>query len=215
MAWNFYATNMSGGKEYSMNNIARCLVESPRGYEALFLEDKLLTENREIFLTAEVTAELCNEIIKQVLYLDRIDPGKEITLYINSPGGSVYDGLALYDSLMLIDSPLKTVCLGTCASMGSILFLAGEKREMMNHGRIMIHDASFGRADFSGLKPDEISEKAKDLLGTTTVLRQIVAERTGKSLTAVTNKMKKDSYFSSNEAIEFGLATGIIRKRGA
>lgn len=186
---------------------ANFLVESPRGYERICIEDEFLTNNRELFLTEAVDADTSVELIKQFMYLDRKNPGKEITFYINSPGGDVYSGLGLYDTIMRLKSPVKTVCLGTCASMGSILFLTGSKREIREHGRLMIHDASFGEADFSHMKPDEIRQKSDDLLKTSLLLRQIVADRTGQSINTVAKMMKKDSYFNAEEAIEFGLAT--------
>jgi len=192
--------------------MANILVESPRGYDSIRIEDKFLSENREIFLTEEVTPSVCNELIKQFMYLDRTEPGKEIKFYINSPGGSVYDGLSVYDCIMGLESPVKCICMGTCASMGSLLFLSGDIRQMREHGRIMIHDASFSSADFSHLKPDEIREKSESLLKTTLLLRNIIAERTGQDIETVTEKMKTDSYFNAEEALEFGLATSIIKK---
>ena len=92
------------------------------------------------------------------------NPNKDICFYINSPGGSVKDGLAVYDVIRLMKSPVTTICIGMAASMGSILFLAADKRLMLPHSEIMIHDASFGQAEFSGLKPDEIQQKTDDLL---------------------------------------------------
>lgn len=191
----------------------RVIVESSRGYEALELRDKLLSDSREIFLTEAVNADSCNSLITQLMYLDRTDPDAEITLYINSPGGSVTDGLAVYDVIGLMEAPVKTVCMGTCASMGAILFLAGTKREMMEHGRIMVHDPAFGgNHDIGGKKPHQIQSELDDLNRCRESLAKIISERTGKSLEEVYEVTANDTYFSAEEAIEFGLATDIIRK---
>lgn len=191
----------------------RVIVESSRGYEALDLRDKLLSDSREIFLTDAVNADSCNNLITQLMYLDRTDPDAEITLYINSPGGSVADGLAVYDVIGLLEAPVRTVCMGTCASMGAILFLAGTKREMMEHGRIMVHDPAFGgNHDIGGKKPHQIQSELDDLNRCRESLAKIISERTGRSLEEVYEVTANDTYFSAEEAIEFGLATDIIRK---
>lgn len=192
----------------------KILKESAKGIDQIFVEDALL-DDREVFLTSEVNAENVSELMKAFMYLEKESPGKEITFYINSPGGSVSDGLALYDYIRLMKSPVTTICIGRAASMGAILFLAGENRKMLPHSEIMIHDASFGNAEFSGLKPDEISEKANDLLKTSKILREIVAERTGQDAKLVAQKMKKDSFFKADEAMQFGLATEIMTKESS
>ena len=189
------------------------ILESARGYEALHLRDKLLSDSREIFLTEEVNAESCNNLITQLMYLNRAEPDKEITLYINSPGGSVTDGLAVYDVMRLLDAPLRTVCMGTCASMGAILFLAGDKREMMEHGRVMVHDPAFGGGhDIGGKKPHQIQSELDDLNRCRESLARIISERTGRPLEEIYEVTANDTYFSADEAVEFGFATDIIRK---
>lgn len=191
----------------------KVIVESSRGYEALDIKDKLLSDSREIFLTEAVDAASCNSLITQLMYLDRTDPDAEITLYINSPGGSVADGLAVYDVIGLLEAPVRTVCMGTCASMGAILFLAGEKREMMEHGRIMVHDPAFGgNHDIGGKKPHQIQSELDDLNRCRESLAKIISERTGKSLEEIYEVTANDTYFSAEEAIEFGLATDIVKK---
>ena len=192
--------------------MANVVMESQRGYECIPLEDVLM-KNREVFLTGGVNAETCNELVKQLMYLDRDEDKREITLYINSPGGSVQDGLAVYDTLRLLESPIRTVCLGMCASMGAILFLAGEKREMMEHGKIMIHDPAFGRNhDIGGKKPAELQSELDDLIRCREALAKIIAERTGKPIDDIYEVTVKDSYYNAKEAVEFGLATNIIVK---
>ena len=191
------------------------ILESSRGFETCNLRDKLLSDSREIFLTEDVNAQSCSSLITQLMYLDRTEPEKEITLYINSPGGSVTDGLAVYDVIRLLDAPVRTVCMGTCASMGAILFLAGDKRQVMEHGRIMIHDPSFGgNRGIGGKKPHEIQSELDELNRCKESLARIISERTGKTLEEIYEVTADDTYFSAEEAVEFGLATNIIRKKG-
>ena len=189
------------------------ILESTRGFETLTLRDRLLSDSREIFLTEDVNAETCNRLITQLMYLDRAEPGKEIILYINSPGGLVADGLAVYDVIRLLDAPVRTVCLGTCASMGAILFLAGERRGIMEHGRIMVHDPAFGGGhDIGGKKPHQIQSELDDLNRCRKSLAEIISERTGKALDEIYKVTANDTYFSAQEAVEFGLATEIISR---
>lgn len=188
---------------------ANILKETVRGYQAISIEDELL-QSREIFLTEEVTTETMNELLKQLIYLEREDNTKEITIYINSPGGEVSCGLAIYDYLLLMKSPIRTVCTGTAASMASVLFLAGDKREMFKHTKIMIHDPSYGGGSFAGLKPLQIKEKLDDIMECREIIAGIIAEKTNRSLEEIYAKTERDSYFSAEKAIEFGLATKII-----
>jgi ATP-dependent Clp protease protease subunit len=191
------------------------ILESARGFETLYLRDKLLSDSREIFLTQEVNAQSCSSLITQLMYLNRTEPNREITLYINSPGGIVADGLAVYDVIRLLTAPVRTVCLGTCASMGAILFLAGKKRDIMEHGRIMVHDPAFGgNHDIGGKKPHQIQSELDDLNRCREALARIISERTGKSLSQIYELTANDTYFSAQEAVEFGLATRILQKGG-
>lgn len=191
------------------------ILESARGFEQICLKDKLLSDSREIFLTEEVNAATCDSLITQLMYLDRCNPEQEITLYINSPGGCVTDGLAVYDVMRMLKAPLRTVCMGTCASMGAILFLAGETREMMEHGRIMVHDPSFGGShNIGGKKPHQIQSELDDLNRCRESLAKIIAERTGKPIEEIYEVTANDTYFSADEAIKFGLATSVIQKGG-
>lgn len=183
--------------------------ESGRGYETLGMTDVLL-QNREIFLTEEVNCETCAELIKQLLFLEREGKGEEIKLYINSPGGDVHSGLAVYDCMRLISSPITTICIGDSASMGAILFLAGDKRLMLPNVRIMIHDPSFSVGNVAGKKPHQIKAVLDKLIESQKSLSAIIAERTGQSLKKVCEVTKEDSYFNSEEAIKFGLATAVI-----
>lgn len=195
--------------------MANVILESHRGLQPVPIEDELL-RGREIYFTESVTDESVCELIKQLKYLEREAPDEEITLYINSPGGAVQPGLAAYDLIMLMHAPVRTVCLGTCASMGAILFLAGEKREMMKHGRIMIHDPAFGgNHSIGGKKPHEVQTELDNLNRCKEALARIISERTGKKIEEVYDVTVEDTYYNPEEAVEFGLATGIITEKGA
>ncbi len=190
--------------------MANILKETVRGTDCIKIEDELLSR-REIFLTKEVNPETSNELIKQLMYLERQDSGKEITLYINSPGGEVISGLAVYDLISLMKSPVRTVCTGTAASMGAILFLAGKKREMLPHTRLMIHDPSFGGGSIGGKKSHELRHELEKLDEVREALAKIIAEKTGRPLEEIYDVTSDDTFYSAEEAITFGLATGIMK----
>lgn len=190
--------------------MANILKETVRGTDCIKIEDKLLSR-REIFLTEEVNAETSNELIKQLMYLERQDSGKEINLYINSPGGEVISGLAVYDLISLMKSPVRTVCTGTAASMAAILFLAGEKREMLPHTRLMIHDPSFSGSSIGGKKSHELRHELEKLDEVREALAKIIAEKTGRPLEEIYDVTSDDTFYSAEEAITFGLATGIMK----
>ncbi len=188
---------------------AMILHESSRGIDTYTPESSLL-KKRILFFTEEVNAESSNRMIEYLLYLDTDAPGEEITICINSPGGEVISGLAVYDTIMGLKSPVRTVCIGTAASMGSILFLSGEKREMLPHTKIMIHDPLI--SGLSGSKKAlELEKEAAQLMETRAVTAQIIADRSGHTLEEVYVKTKEDCYLTSAEAIDFGIATGIAR----
>lgn len=181
--------------------------ESSRGFETLSIESELLS-NRKIFFTEEVNDEVCKTLIQQIIYFNSQN-SEEIVMYINSPGGKIDCGLPVYDAMRMSKAPIRTVCIGTAASMGSILFLAGDKREMLPHSRVMIHDPSFGGGSYAGMKPHEIQSEVDRLNESREKLCRIIAERTGRTIDEVYEKTKEDSYFNAEESIEFGLATAI------
>lgn len=190
-----------------MANIIR---ESVRGIELVPIEDELLSK-REIFLVERVDSDSTNKLIKQLMYLERKDNRAEITLYINSPGGDVISGLGVYDYIKIMKAPIRTVCIGDAASMGAILFLAGDKREMLEHTRIMIHDPSYSNFDMSGRKPHEIQQEVDSLNKCRETLAKIIAEKTGKTLKEIYKVTANDTYFTAEEAINFGIATDIYK----
>ena len=193
-----------------VKTMANILKETVRGIQTVSIEDELLS-NREIFLTEQVDAATSNELLKQLMYLERQDCQKEITIHINSPGGEVISGLAVYDYISIMKAPVKTVCTGTAASMGAILFLAGKKREMLPHTRLMIHDPSYSHNDIGGRKPHEIQQELDKLNETREALARIIAEKTGKSIEEIYEVTASDRFYSEKEAIDFGLATGIMK----
>lgn len=198
--------------------MARIIKETVRGIDLVQIEDELL-KNREIFLTEEVNSDTCNELIKELMYLEMEDDEKEITLYINSPGGDVSSGLAVYDYLTMMKAPIRTVSIGLAASMGAILFLAGDKRQMLPHTQIMIHDPSYGQANMGGKKPHEIQHALDKLNETKEKIVNIISDKTGRTIKEINEITMEDKYYNADEAVDFGLATEIIstkelRKRG-
>ena len=194
-----------------MYQTANVILESVRGIDAVPIDDIFLRE-RKIFLVGSVTDESCNDLIKKLLYLESVDNTRQITVFLNSPGGSVWDGLSVYDTIRLMKSPVTAVVTGIAASMGSILLLACEKenRLMLPSSRIMIHDCSWGKRDFGGVKPGAIQEELDMLKKTNERLLSIIAERTGHKVDEISEITKEDAWFDAGEAIEFGLASAVI-----
>lgn len=189
--------------------MANILKSSVRGIDLIPIEDMLLEES-EVFLVGEINSDTASKLIQKLMYLDQKDL-EEITLYINSPGGEVMSGLAVYDYIKIMKSPVRTVTIGDAASMGAIIFLAGENREMLPHTRILIHDPSYGHLDISGKKPHEIQRGVDSLNKIRETLAEIIADKTGKNLDEIYKITAEDNYFTAGEAVDFGLATGIFK----
>lgn len=192
-----------------MNNSV--ISENANGFSQIGVDAKLLS-SRKIFLTEEVNDDTCRMLIQQLMYLDMDNPDEEITVYINSPGGVVISGLAVYDAMRMVRAPLRTVCIGTAASMGSMLFLGADKREMLPHTKLMIHDPSYGGGNYAGKKPHEIQKEVDELNKIREIICKIISERTSHPIEEIYDKTKSDCYFSADEAVEFGLATAIADK---
>lgn len=190
---------------YSANE-ARIIKESTHGYCLIPIQDEMLSR-REVELVGEVNADSVNALIRQLRYLQREDPEGQITLYINSPGGGVDSGMALYDVMQAVSCPIRTVCVGLAASMAALLFVSGSRRDMLPHSRIMIHDPLIVRTGGSALKLKAVSD---DLMETRQIIARVISEYSGKSLEEVLAKTATDSYFRAEEALEFGLADHII-----
>ncbi|MEL6457939.1 MAG: ATP-dependent Clp protease proteolytic subunit [Cyanobacteria bacterium J06636_27] len=170
-----------------------------------------LARDRIIFLGEEVNDQIANEIIAIMLYLDSEDPGKDIFLYINSPGGVVTSGLAIYDTMQHIKSDVVTICLGLAASMGSFLLAGGTKgkRLALPHSRIMIHQPSGGTRG----QATDIEIEAKEILRIRHQLNGIYANNTGQSIEKIEKDMDRDFFMSAEESKEYGLIDKVIEER--
>ncbi|MEH2180651.1 ATP-dependent Clp endopeptidase proteolytic subunit ClpP [Nostoc sp.] len=193
-------------------SIPMIIQQSERGELALDIYSRLLAE-RIIFLRNEVTDETANLIVAQMLFLDAEDPEQDITLYINSPGGSVTAGMAIYDAINQIRSEVCTVCIGVAASMGSFLLAAGTKgkRYALPNARIMIHQPLGGAQG----KASDIEIAAKEILYFRQLINTILAANTGKSLEQIQLDSERDFFMSAEEAKAYGLIDSIILKTSA
>lgn len=182
--------------------------ETCEGTACILIRDELF-RRREIYCTGEIDAETANSIIVQMHFLALEAPEEEITLYINSPGGEISSGLAIYDTMQAVPCPVHTVCIGMAASMAAVLFTAGSKREIFPHARIMIHDPLIsGGVGGSALK---IDQTARNIMRLRKVQAKILAKHTGHTVQEVYAKTANDSYFDAGEAVSWGLADSIIK----
>lgn len=194
------------------NNLVPTVVEqSGRGERAFDIFSRLLRD-RVVFLTGPVTTESANLVIAQLLFLESEDPEKDISLYINSPGGSVYAGMGIYDTMQFIKPAVSTICVGMAASMGAFLLAAGEKgkRYALPNSRIMIHQPSGGS---QGMASD-IEIQAREILDLKQTLNAILAGRTGQSIETIARDTDRDNYMNPLQAKAYGLIDDIFVKRG-
>jgi len=194
-----------------MNTLIPMVVEqSSRGERAYDIYSRLLKE-RIIFLTGPIDDNVASLVCAQLLFLESENPKKEISFYINSPGGIIWSGLAIYDTMQYISSKIMTICIGQAASAASLLLTAGEKeiRFSLPNSRIMVHQPSGG---YQGQVTD-IEIQTKEIIKTKKRLNEIYAKHTGKDITNVELIMERDKYFSPAEAIEFGLIDKIVEDR--
>jgi ATP-dependent Clp protease protease subunit len=184
--------------------------QSSRGERAYDIYSRLLRD-RIIFLGTGVTDEIANLVIAQMLFLEAEDSEKEIHFYINSPGGLVTAGLAIYDTMQYIRSPVATYCMGQAASMGALLLAAGEKgkRFALPHSRILIHQVM---GSFQGQASD-VDIQAKEILRLREKLNAILARHTGQPLDRITQDTDRDYFMSGEEAKEYGLVDQVITHR--
>ena len=185
----------------------RIFHETSSGLYPSMIQDEML-KRRELECVGEINSDSVYALCRQLRYLQGEDPDKEITMYINSPGGEISSGLALYDVMQGLSCPIHTICMGTAASMGALLFVAGKQRDILPHGRIMIHDPLIsGNVGGNALQIQEIS---RSLLKIREETCGILARHTGKTLEEIYEKTAKDSWFNAEEAVRFGLADKII-----
>ena len=197
----------------AMQGLVPMVVEqSSRGERAFDIFSRLLKE-RIIFLTGPIDDGVAALVTSQLLFLESDNPKKEIAMYINSPGGIVTSGLAIYDTMQYIRSPVSTVCTGMAASMGSFLLMAGEKgqRIALPNARIMVHQPSGG---FRGQASD-IQRHAEDIIATKRRLNELYAKHTGQPVETVENTLDRDHFMSAEEARDWGLVDHVYEKREA
>ncbi|MEX6631955.1 ATP-dependent Clp protease proteolytic subunit [Hyphococcus lacteus] len=196
-----------------MNTLVPMVVEqSSRGERAFDIYSRLLKE-RIIFLSGPVHDQVSTLVIAQLLFLEADNPKKEIAIYINSPGGSVSAGLAMYDTMKYIRPAVSTMCVGMAASMGSLLLTAGEKgmRFSLPNSRIMVHQPSGG---FQGQASD-IERHAQDIIKIKRRLNEIYVDHTGQSYETIEKTLDRDHFMDPEEAVSFGLIDKVLAERGA
>ena len=184
--------------------------QTNRGERSYDIYSRLL-KDRIIFLTGEIYDEMANLIVAQMLFLEAEDPDKEIMLYINSPGGSVTAGMAIYDTMQYIKCEVSTLCIGMAASMGAFLLAAGAKgkRYCLPNAEVMIHQPSGGA---SGQATD-IAIAAEHILRTKKRMNEILAARTGQDIETIARDVERDNYMYADEALAYGLIDEIVEPR--
>ena len=191
--------------------IPNVVEQTHRGERGWDIFSRLL-KDRIIFLGTEVNDMIANSVIAQLLFLESEDPDKEISMYINSPGGSVTAGLAIYDTMQFVRPPISTICLGQAASMGALLLCAGEKGRRMSlpNSRILIHQPLMG--GLSGQASD-IDIQAQEILKLRSVLNDILVHHTGQTLEKIQSDTDRDFFMSSVAAKEYGLIDEVIERK--
>lgn len=200
-------------KDFEIHNqlIPYVIEQTGRGERGMDIFSRLLRE-RIIFLGTAIDDHIASLIIAQLLFLEAEDPEKDIYLYINSPGGSVSAGLAIYDTMKYIRADVSTICVGLAASMGAVLLAGGEdgKRSSLPHSKIMIHQPWVG--GLSGQTAD-IEIHAKEMIKTRDTIYKILAEHTGKTINQITKDCDRDYFLSAEEAKDYKLIDNVLEKR--
>lgn len=201
---------MSAQDIQNLGLIPMVIEQSGRGERSFDIYSRLL-KDRVIFLVGEVSDQTANLVVAQLLFLESENPDKDISLYINSPGGSVTAGMAIYDTMQFIKPQVSTMCLGFAASMGAFLLAAGEKgkRYSLPNSKIMIHQVLGGARG----QATDIEIHARDIIRTKEQMNRILADRTGKSYEKVKNDTERDYFMTANEAHEYGLIDTVVEKR--
>ncbi|MCQ2975721.1 MAG: ATP-dependent Clp protease proteolytic subunit [Bacteroidales bacterium] len=174
--------------------------------------NKKFLENRSIFLWGAVMDDTAEQVVNRLLYLEMKNPGKPITFFINSPGGSVTAGMAILDTMKLISSPVKTVCMGLCASMASILLSAGEKgsRTILPHAEVMIHQPSIG--GYFQDKASNLEIHAIQIAKTKKITAEILSQNCGQTFDKVMADIENDHWMDANESLQYGIVDKIADK---
>ncbi len=195
----------------ALNLVPMVVEQTARGERAYDIYSRLLKE-RVVFIVGSVDDQTANLVVAQLLYLESENPDKDIHLYINSPGGTVTAGLAIYDTMQFITSDVSTICIGQAASMGALLLGGGAhgKRYALPHSRIMVHQPSAG---YSGQATD-IDIHAKEVLELKRRLNEIMARHTGQTIETIEKDLERDNFMSGEQAVSYGLIDTVLEKRG-
>jgi ATP-dependent Clp protease protease subunit len=202
---------MSVADTVGLGMVPIVIEQSGRGERAYDIYSRLLRE-RVIFLVGPVNDQSANLVVAQLLFLESENPDKDISLYINSPGGSVSAGLSIYDTMQFIKPDVSTLCMGMAASMGSFLLMAGAKgkRNALPNSRIMMHQPSGGAQG----QATDIEIQAREILKTRQRLNEIYVRHTGQPITEIEKKLERDTYMSPTEAVDYGLIDKVLERRG-
>ncbi len=172
--------------------------------------DDMLLENRILFMIGEINYHMATEVIMKLLHLDNNKPGAEISLYINSPGGSVDDTMAIYDTIRFIGSPVATYCIGRAQSGGAIILTAGAKgkRHALPHAKVMLHQPWGGVTG----QASDIQIQAKEIIKSKRIINEILAKHTGQSIEKIEEETERDNYMSADEALAYGLIDEVLHE---
>ncbi|MCW9014847.1 MAG: ATP-dependent Clp endopeptidase proteolytic subunit ClpP [Gammaproteobacteria bacterium] len=206
----FSADDNNGALDTMANLVPMVVEQTSRGERAYDIYSRLLKE-RVIFIVGQVEDHMANLIVAQLLYLESENPDKDISIYINSPGGVVTSGLAIYDTMQFIKPDVSTLCIGQAASMGALLLAGGAagKRYCLPHSRVMIHQPLGG---FQGQATD-IDIHAREILLMRDRLNSILAQHTGQSLDKIGEDTERDNFMSADEAAEYGMIDKVLASR--
>ncbi len=194
----------------SLNLVPMVIEQTPRGERSYDIYSRLLKE-RVIFIVGQIEDHMANLVVAQLLFLESENPDKDISIYINSPGGSVTAGLAIYDTMQFIKPDISTLCIGQAASMGAVLLAAGAngKRFSLPHSRVMIHQPLGG---YQGQASD-IEIHAKEILKIREQLNQLLADHTGQTIETIDNDTERDNFMGSDQAVKYGLIDEVLDTR--
>jgi len=209
---NNYNNGANGGviEAPSANLVPMVIEQTPRGERSYDIYSRLLKE-RVIFIVGQIEDHMANLIVAQLLFLESENPDKDISIYINSPGGSVTAGLAIYDTMQFIKPDISTLCIGQAASMGAVLLAAGTKgkRFSLPHSRVMIHQPLGG---YQGQATD-IDIHAKEILKIREQLNQLLADHTGQSIETINKDTERDNFMGAETAMEYGMIDEVLDTR--
>ncbi len=196
-----------------MSGLIPMVIESTGRGERAYDIYSLLLKERIIFLGTPINDQVANLVVAQLLFLDREDPEKEISIYINTPGGEIYPGLAIYDTIQLVRAPVSTIAVGWTASMGTVLLAAGTKgkRYALPHATIHMHPAGGGAR---GYAPD-VEIQIKELMRMQGMLKGLLSKHTGQTVERITKDFDRDYYMNADEAVEYGIIDEVLGKPAA